>query len=114
MEPLKFAFPVASWLLRIAVLITVYMIFFVTFRSFDTSSTAFWIACGFGLFAILLFVGGFMKSSNLTVISALILTLGCAYKIVMHFFFNEGSFIAIYGIFAALSLYFATTGNRKK
>lgn len=114
MEPLKFAFPLASWTLRIAALILVYMIFFTTFRSFDTSNMEFWIACAFGLFAILMFVGGFMKSHNLTMISAVLLTLGCGYKIFMHFVFNEGSFIAIYGVFGAICLYFATTGNRKK
>lgn len=114
MEPLKFAFPLSNWLLRIAALVLVYMIFFTTFRAFGTAQKEFWIACAFGLFAILLFVGGFMKSHNLTVISGVLLTLGNAYYIFMHFVFNQGSFVAIYGIFGAISLYFATTGNRKK
>jgi len=114
MEPLKFAFPFANWLLRVALLIVVYMIYFTTFRAFNTSSMEFWIAAAFGLFAILLFIGGFMKSHNLTVVSAIFLTLGCGYQIVMHFFFHQGGFVAIYGVFAAIALYFATTGNRKK
>lgn len=114
MEPLKFAFPASNWLLRIAVLVLVYIIYFVTFRAFQTQSLAFWIACGFGLFAMLLFVGGFMKSHNLTVISAIFLTLGAGYKVFMHFVFSEGDFVAIFGVLGAIALYFATSGNRKK
>jgi hypothetical protein len=114
MEPLKFAFPVASWLLRLAVLILVYIIFFTTFRAFNTQSLEFWIAAAFGLFSILLFVGGFLRSHNLTLISSLLLALGCGYKIFMHFAFQEGGFVAIYGVFGAIALYFAAAGNRKK
>jgi hypothetical protein len=114
MEPLKFAFPASNWLLRVAVLLLVYMIFFGTFRSFSTSSIDFWIACGFGLFAILLFVGGFMKKHNLTLISAIMLTLGCGYKIFMYYVFSQGKLVSVFGVFAAITLYFATTGNRKK
>jgi hypothetical protein len=114
MEPLKFAFPASGWLLRIAVLVLVYIMFFVTFRAFQTQSTEFWIACGFGLFAMLLFVGGFMKSHNLTVISSVILTLGAVYMIVAHYAFSKGSFVAIYGVLGAITFYFAASGNRKK
>jgi len=114
MEPLKFAYPISNWLLRIAVLILVYMIFFVTLRSGHYTSVDFWTACGFGLFAILLFVGGFMKKHNLTIISAIILALGCGYEIFIHFVFGKGNFVAIFAVFGAIALYFAASGNRKK
>jgi hypothetical protein len=42
------------------------------------------------------------------------IALGCAYKIFMHFVFQEGGFVAIFAVFGALGLYFATAGNRKK
>jgi hypothetical protein len=114
MEPLKFAFPISTWLLRVAILILVYIIFFTTFRSFHFESLEFWIASAFALFSILLFVGGFIKSHTLTVVSGIALALGCGYMIFMHFVFNEGGFVAIFGVFGALALYFATSGNRKK
>ncbi len=114
MEPLKFAFPLSTWLLRVAVLILVYIIFFTTFRSFNTAGMEFWIATGFAVFAMLLFVGGFLKSHNLTLVASIVLALGCAYRIFMHFVFHEGGFVAIYGVFGAIALYFATAGNRKK
>ena len=114
MQPFKFAFPFAVWVLRLSILLMVYMIFFGTFRAFETNNVEFWIACGFGLFAVLLFVGGFLKSHNLTVISALILALACGYKVFMHFVFDQGSIVAVYGVFGAISVYFITAGNRKK
>lgn len=114
MEPLKFASSASNWILRIAALILVYIIFFVTYRSLNYQSIDFWVACGFGLFAGLLFIGGFMKKHNLTIISAIVLALGCTYQIFMHFAFQKGGFVAIYAVFGAIALYFAASGNKKK
>jgi hypothetical protein len=114
MEPLRFAYPISNWLLRVALLIMIYMIFFGTYRNFNTSDYHTWIAVGFGLFAILLFIGGFMKKHTLTIISAILLTLGCCYKIFMHFAFGMDTFVAIWAIFGAITLFFAASGNRKK
>jgi hypothetical protein len=114
MEPLKFAYPLSNWLLRVALLILVYMCFYGTFHTFDYHHLPFWIATGFGIFAALLFIGGFMKKHNLTIISAIILISGCGYKIFMHYAFGEGTFVANFAIFGAIAFYFATAGNRKK
>jgi hypothetical protein len=114
MQPLKFAASLANWSLRVAALVLVYIIFFVTYRSFDLHSLDFWIACAFGVFAILLFAGGFMKKHSLTVFSAIVLVLGCLAQVFMHFAFGAGKFVAMYAVFAAIALYFAAFGNRKK
>jgi len=100
--------------LRIAVLVLVYIIFFGTLRSPNFNSIDFWVAVGFALFSILLFIGGFMNKSSMTVITALFLLLGCAYEIVMHYGFHKGKFIAIYFIFGAIAMFFFANGNKKK
>jgi len=114
MEPVRSLYALSTWLLRLAVLILVYIIFFVTLRSPDVNHLPFWIAAGFALFSMLLFVGGFMKKSSMTVISALILAFGCTYKIVLHFAFNQGGFIAIFLVLGAISLFFFSNGNKQK
>lgn len=114
MEPVKAFYALSTWLLRVAVLVLVYMIFFVNLRSLNFNSVDFWIAVGFALFAILLFIGGFMNKHGLTVISSLFLILGCAYKVVMHYAFHKGSFVAIFFIFGAIAMFFFANGNRKK
>ena len=114
MEPLRFAFQLSNWLLRIAMLIMIYMMFFGVFRGFDVSDYETWVAVGFCVLTMLLFIGGFMKKHTLTVITAIFLVLGCCYKAFMHFAFGKGSFIAIYAVFGSIALYFAASGNRKK
>jgi hypothetical protein len=114
MEPLKFAYPLSNWLLRVAMLILVYVCFFGTLRAFDYHHLHFWIAFGFGLFTVLLFIGGFMKKHTLTIISAIILVLGCGYMIFMHYAFGEGNIVANFAVFGAIAFYFAAAGNRKK
>lgn len=114
MNPLKFLTPLSNWLLRIAVLLLVYIIYFLTFRHFNYDKPDFWIACGFGLFAILLFIGGFMKKHGMTVVPAIFLFAGCCYEIFMHYFYSKGRFVAIFAIFAAVAIYFTAYGNRTK
>jgi hypothetical protein len=114
MEPVRSLYALSTWLLRIALLVLVYIIFFTTLRSPDVSSLPFWIAAGFALFSMMLFVGGFMKKSTMTVIAAVILGLGCLYKIVMYYAFDQGRFIAIFFVLGALSLFFFANGNKQK
>jgi hypothetical protein len=114
MEPVRSLYAISTWLLRVAVLVLVYIIFFTTLRSPDVNHVPFWIAAGFALFSMLLFVGGFMKKSSMTVISAVILALGCVYKIVMYYAFSQGGFIAIFLVLGAISLFFFANGNKQK
>jgi hypothetical protein len=97
-----------------AVMLLVYIIFFVTLRSPDVNHLPFWIAAGFAFFSMLLFVGGFMKKSSMTVISSVILALGCGYKVVMYYAFSHGAFIAIFLVLGSISLFFFANGNKQK
>jgi len=114
MDPVKALYPISSWLLRLAVLVIVYILFFLTLKNFNFNSLEFYIAVAFTIFGILLFLGGFFNKSSLTVISALILLLGCLYKIVMHYAFDKGNSIALYFVFAAITLFFFSNGNKRK
>lgn len=114
MQPAKKLFPLAVWMLRAALLVLVYMIFFVTLRSADPGNLNFYIAVAFVLCAVLVFVSGFMKQHGLTMIPAALLFLGSLYKIVMHYVYFTEHFVAIYTVMAAVSFFFITNGNRKK
>ena len=114
MEPVRSLYALSTWLLRVALLVLVYIIFFTTLRSPDVNHVPFWIAAGFSLFSMLLFVGGFMKKSSLTVITAVILALGCIYKIVMYYAFSQNVSIAIFLVMGAISLFFFANGNKQK
>jgi len=114
MEPVRSLYAISTWLLRIAMLVMVYILYFSTLRSPEIHNLPFWIAAGFALFSMLLFVGGFMKKNAMTVISGLILTLGCVYKAVMHFFFSQQGGIALFVVVAAIGLFFFANGNKNK
>lgn len=114
MEPVRSLYALSTWLLRVSVMVLVYIMFFVTLRSPDINSTPFWIAAGFAFFSMLLFVGGFMKKSTLSIISAAMLVLGSGYKVVMYYIFDQGSFIAVYFVLGAIALFFFANGNKIK
>jgi len=71
MKPFKIAYPLTRWLLRLALLLFTGMTFWNTYTGlhFDIG---FAFAAGFGLFALLLFIGGFVKGNGLTVIPGLL------------------------------------------
>jgi len=114
MEPVKAFFPLSTWLLRLAILVVIYILFFTALRTFNVHNANFWFAVGFTLCGILLFIGGFFNKSTMTVVTAWLLLLGCIYKLVMHYAFDKGSIAALYFVFAALALFFISIGNKKK
>ena len=112
MKPIKFLFPFAIWLFRIAILLFALTVYFETFKAFNFSSMSFYIALLFIIFSLLLFVGGFFADAKLTVISALILCLVCGYQIIMlrtAFDYN----LAVYIVLGSILFYFLTAGNKK-
>ncbi len=114
MEPVKAFYALSTWLLRVAMLVLIYIVFFSILRSPDFHATTFWIAAGFTLFSMLLFVGGFMNKHGLTVISSLFLMVGCIYELVLRFAFNKDIFISSFFLIGAIAMFFLANGNRKK
>lgn len=114
MDPVKAFYPLSTWLLRLAAIVIVYILFFVQIKTFNLHSLEFYIASSFAILGLLLFIGGFFNKSTLTVISGLLLLLGCLYKIVMHYAFDKGNSIALYFVFVAIAMFFFSNGNKKK
>lgn len=112
MKPLKGIVPLAMWLMRIAILLFVYVAFFESINLLNFKVLEFYISAAFTLFSVLLLVGGFLKTSSLTVISALFLFILSIYKIVDISSGGLGLTLAMFGLFATISLFFMAAGNK--
>ncbi len=69
MNPIKSFIPVSAWLLRIFVLILVYQKYFDTFITFSFKGLYYYLTLAMVLFAVILFVGGFIKKHHLSIVS---------------------------------------------
>ncbi len=111
MKPIKKLRPLAIWLMRIAVLLFVLLAYHEEFTAFNFQSVTFYLSTVFLLFVILLFIGGFLKSQKLTVISALILILATGYHAFLNlqsgFDYNFGVYVVLGSVF----VYFFANGN---
>lgn len=61
MKPAKGLSQFTSWLIRIALVFFVFVVFLHTLKSFDYKSIHFYLAVVFIVFGSLLFVGGFLS-----------------------------------------------------
>lgn len=113
MKPLKGLFPLATWLMRFAVVFFVLTTYLKTFTFFNYQSVMFYVSAVYVIFSILLFIGGFLNKSSLTVISSLILILVTGY----HAFLNLESKLdhnfAVFVVLGSVLVYFLTTGNKR-
>jgi len=113
MKPVKQLRLFAIWLMRIAALLYVILAYLEIFATFNFGSITFYLSGIFLLFTLLLFIGGFLKSSNLTVISSLVLILATGYHAFLNlqagFDYNFGVFVILGSIF----VYFLANGNSR-
>ncbi len=113
MKPFKRLFPLANWLMRFAVVFFVILTYWKTFTSFNFQSIMFYVAAIYVIFSLLLFIGGFLYNSGLTVLSSLLLILVTGY----HAFLNLKSTLdhnfAVYVVLGSVLVYFVTTGNKR-
>lgn len=85
MKPVKSLLPFSRWLLRISLLLYMVLQHGHTFKAMQVDSQSFFIATAFLLLSVLVFAGGFMSKSSLTVVSALLLSLLTVYYIYLGF-----------------------------
>lgn len=111
MKPLKSFSGFASWLMRIAVLLIVFAAFFNTFMAFGIKELSFYIAAGFMVFGLLLFIGGFVSKPTLTVVSGLILFLLSGLKAYWAFNGITAEF-AQWVLMGSVALSFLANGNK--
>lgn len=110
---MKGIYPIALWLVRLTIVMLVYEYFFKTVQTFNLKSIHFFVALAYSLFAVLLLVGGFLKSATLTIISGWVLFGVSVYQIIIHINAGLTTENAFYAFFAAVALLFATGGNKK-
>ena len=112
MKPLKSGLAFSNWLLRFAIVFFMLSMFFNTLGQLNYQDKNFYLAAGFIIFGITLFIGGFTSKPTITVVSGFMISGLAIYKIINLF---SGSFnhdISSYMIILAISFYFACSGNQ--
>ncbi len=111
MNPWRSLTGLASWLMRIAIMLVIFANFFGTFMNFNFPSQSFIIATLFVIFGALLFVGGFLSKHSVTVVSALVLLVLSVLQAYWTFNGITGAF-AFWLLMSSVTLYFVTHGNK--
>ena len=111
MKPLKFLAPVAEWLMRSSVLLFVIFYYVKVIKVMNFSSVMFWISLGFLIFSVLLFTGGFLRKTPLTVVSALVLTLLTGYQTFIFVKAGIDYNVAVFVILGSVFVNFLAKGN---
>ena len=107
----KTGLPLATWLLRISLLAFIVIGYLGALKSFDFSKD-FIIAALYILFAVLLFIGGFLTRPGLTVLSGLLI---CGFSIYIMIRTYSGAIdttFVTYFLIASIGFYFLTQGNK--
>jgi hypothetical protein len=112
MKPAKGLLLFATWLMRLAVVLFVYITFFNILKGFEFKTIQFYVALVYILFGSLLFIGGFLSKPGFTVFSGLMLFLVSVYEIIMKFSEGINSELTYYLLVATVSLYFVAAGNK--
>lgn len=112
MKPLKSGLVFSNWLLRVTILMFIVIRFFGLIKSFEFSNLEYYIGIGFIVFAVLLFIGGFMSKPGLTVISGFVITALSIYKILILFSGSIDTIIVSFLVILSVGFYFACAGNQ--
>jgi hypothetical protein len=111
MKPVKSLVPLAKWLLRIAALGIVFKSgHFSTVIGLSFQGISFYFSLAFSILAVFLFVGGFLKNSNLTVMSGLLLLVLCIVVLLVQIGLSISGVLSILPL-AAIGFYFMARGN---
>jgi hypothetical protein len=112
MKAIKGLLPLASWFLRISILLFAYVYFFDTVKTFSFSGLYYFIALLFCISTILLFIGGLLKKPTMTIFSAILLLLVSAYQLFSLFDFNISQDFSMFFFIASANLFFISMGNK--
>jgi len=113
MKPIKSIGPLAAWMLRLGVLLMIVAMVNPIIQQFDVGRIHHIISAVLALFGILLFVGGFFKTSTLTMISGIVIMLLCGY---LAYTANEFSILnrnfTTYLLLGMIGFHFFVNGNK--
>ena len=113
MKPLKFLLPLFRWVMRISLVLYAYVMYFDVIAGFQFGNLGYFVALIFSLFSVLLLVGGLLRDSSITVISALILMLLELYQLTYSVNPSVSHSFAIFLMIMAITGYFLASGNDK-
>lgn len=113
MRPAKRLFPLATWLMRFAVVLFLFTNYWNVFTLFNFQSVMFYVSALFLIFSALLFVGGFLYKSGLTVFSSFILILVTGYISFINLKSALDQNFAVFVVLGSIFVYFLTTGNKR-
>ncbi len=102
----------AKWLLRISILVFLFYYHLSVFASFNFNFPGFYVSSLYIIFGVLLFIGGFINTATLTVVSGLIIFILSTYKIIILFDGNLSNHVIMYLMPASIGFYFFSRGNK--
>ncbi|MCX7696329.1 MAG: hypothetical protein N2Z72_01385 [Bacteroidales bacterium] len=87
MKPPKNVYPIFAWMMRLTFLLLAYILFWDKLKEFEFHTFTFWISFLFVALSVTLFIGGFSRSHDLTLISSLGLGIIALYHCYISFTF---------------------------
>jgi len=111
MKPFKSVLPFATWMLRITFAAYIFISNVKGVNPINPESINFYLSLAMLILSVLLIVGGFMSKQTITVLSALVIGLILAYRLVIPFpdLIATSTFKQLLLIF--LSFFFVARGN---
>lgn len=111
MEPMKSAAPIANWMFRVSFLLYGILANWNTFNTFDFDSKKFVLGTIFMILSALLFIGGFLKTNTMTVLSALGLVCLSVSQIIISWSGDITQVLAVQLLLLSVAFYFLASGN---
>ncbi len=111
MKPIKSLSPFALWLLRLALLLMVGLLVWPNLKAVEFTNPNSMIYPAFGLFALLLVIGGLMSKHTLTMLSGLAIMLASAWFIYQQYA-GITTNLATFALTGVVGLHFFVNGNK--
>jgi hypothetical protein len=112
MKPLRSAKGLVHWLLRISLSAFFIFISIPVVIQVNLDSSIFYLSLLELVFAVMLFIGGFLRKHNVTVISGIALLIAGIYIIFSGWKSELDALLFLHLMIASVALYFVSNGNR--
>jgi len=113
MKPIKSIGPLAAWMLRLGMLLMIVAIVNPIIQQFDVGRIQHIVSAVLALFGILLFIGGFLKNSTLTMVSGIVIMILCGGLAYMANEFNIlNQNFTTYMLLGMMGFHFFVNGNK--
>jgi hypothetical protein len=111
MKPIKLLSPVAEWLMRSGIVLFALLYYLEILEVKNFKSVMFYISLGFMLFGFLLFIGGFIRKTPITIISSFALIILTGYQAVICIKSGIDYNFAVFVIIGSILFHFLAKGN---